>query len=351
MAPDDVTDLGVGERHVARDELVHDDADRVDVTPGVELVGAALLGRHVLGRALEASRLLVDGALGDAEVADLHDLHRQPVVVVRAGDDDEILGLHVLVDDLLGVRVGETGAHLRDDLHEALGTEAPIAIEDSAEAHPVEVLHDEVEEPVLFLAEVENARDVRMVEPARRERLGVEAAAEVRILAVRVVEDLHRDGDAEVTVLRAIHRADAATADLGVDDELAPGERAADERRARVERRGLDALEVGGVTLRELVIRLVARTHARRTVRRTSDRRLRPRKPKAEREAGRRRRPDGIREEPQRLPRRGRVDLEHVLAAVDGGREERDEGRLAREGDPLEEVARSVLREICHEHR
>ena len=49
----------------------------------------------------------------------------------------------------------------------------------------VEELHHDVEQAVGLLSEVEDARDVRMIEPARRERLGVEAPAEVDVVSGR----------------------------------------------------------------------------------------------------------------------------------------------------------------------
>ena len=89
------------EREPAGEELVEDDADRVEVAARVERVAARLLGAHVLGRAADDARardagLLRLGAhLGEAEVDDLHE------VAARAQRlEDDVLGLEVAVDDV-----------------------------------------------------------------------------------------------------------------------------------------------------------------------------------------------------------------------------------------------------------
>ena len=60
----DVDAVRAIERHLAGEHLVHDDAERVDVRPGVDAVAADLLGRHVLRAAHEEARLRQVFALG-----------------------------------------------------------------------------------------------------------------------------------------------------------------------------------------------------------------------------------------------------------------------------------------------
>ena len=88
------------ERDAAREQLVEDDADRVEVAARVERLAPALLGRHVLGRADDEARASSSGRadvarlagayarelgdLRDAEVAHLHDVARPALVVGAA---------------------------------------------------------------------------------------------------------------------------------------------------------------------------------------------------------------------------------------------------------------------------
>ncbi len=83
---------------LARQRLVHHDAERVDVRARLDLGADALLRRHVLGRAQRVARLrqrLRGRKLAHAEVEDLRD-------AVLAQKD--VAGLEVAVDDPLLVR-------------------------------------------------------------------------------------------------------------------------------------------------------------------------------------------------------------------------------------------------------
>ena len=102
------------ERKAARQREVADDAERVDVAARVDAVAGHLLGaqvvhgaEHLAGRR-ERRRL---GQARDAEVGD----QRAPGGAV----DENVLGLHVAVDDAARVRVAERlgdVAQLADDL-------------------------------------------------------------------------------------------------------------------------------------------------------------------------------------------------------------------------------------------
>ena len=182
------------ERHLSGGELVEDDAAGIDVAPCIELVRAALLRRHVLGGAGDDAVLLCrQGALErDTEVADLHDHGRASVVVV-ARHEDQVLRLDVAMDNPARVRVRQARAHLHHHGGEPRPGQLALHVEHAPELGAVEVLHREVELAVRLLSEVDDARDVRVIEAARRERFGIEAAAEVDVALERLVEDLHRD--------------------------------------------------------------------------------------------------------------------------------------------------------------
>ena len=105
----------------AAEQLVEDDAQGEDVAAGVHRLAQDLLGGHVRGRperrhVLEALRgrahRLVGGALGDAEVEDLH---------VAALADQDVGGLDVAVHDAALVGVGEAPRDRRADGGDAVG--------------------------------------------------------------------------------------------------------------------------------------------------------------------------------------------------------------------------------------
>ena len=100
--------LGV-ERHAAGQQLVEDDADRVQVRAGVDRLALRLLGREVLRRAHDRARLgHVRGAgAGDAEVGDL-----DAALVV----DEHVLRLEVAVHDTALVREARGAQDLQDDV-------------------------------------------------------------------------------------------------------------------------------------------------------------------------------------------------------------------------------------------
>lgn len=98
------------ERHNARQHLVEDDAQGVDVRANVNPFPLRLFRRNVvrttheqprLGQGLHASRS------GNAEV---HDLHRS----IRR--DHDILGLDVAVHDAMLVRSVQSRSHLSSDV-------------------------------------------------------------------------------------------------------------------------------------------------------------------------------------------------------------------------------------------
>ncbi len=100
------------------DQLVGDDAERVQVRGGPGVLAARLLGREVRGGAehradLCDARLL--GGLRDAEVGELH------LALARA---QQVAGLDVAVHDAVAVRVVQPLAGLLDDRH-ALGRPRP----------------------------------------------------------------------------------------------------------------------------------------------------------------------------------------------------------------------------------
>jgi hypothetical protein len=249
------------------------------------------------------------------------------------------------------VGVRETGADLGHDADDAFGAEALVAIEQGTKAGAVEVLHHEIEQSVGLLTEVEDACDVGVIEPARREGFGVEAATEVGVGLEGVVKDLHRDGHLELAMTRPEDRAHPAATDERLDLELAASEATSEEVRGRRDALGA-AFEIGRMPLGELVVRLVPcaeRGRALLPLRAKEDGRVLLAHAQPEREPVGGRRSDGIGEEVERLLGAGGVHLEGMRRAVDGRRKQRDVRDLLGEGDALEEVPGCLVRKVGDE--
>ncbi len=143
--------------------------------------------------------------------------------------EDDVLGLEIAVDDALAVRLGERRQRLPEHVDDAPEGERAVLVRDAREVAPAQELHDEVELAVGRLAEVDDADRVRVVQPARRARLGDEARGGVLLADQVRVDDLHRDGAPEVRLLGAVDAAHSADADE-LEDQVAARQRAPDER-------------------------------------------------------------------------------------------------------------------------
>ena len=108
---------------------------------------------------------------------------------------------------------------------------------------------------------------VGVVQAARRARLGDEAGGGVLLADEVRVDDLDRDGAAEVRLLGAVDAPHPADADE-IEDDVAAGERAADERVVAARRDLAD----GEAARRAELVHVVARRLALRTGPRISER-------------------------------------------------------------------------------
>lgn len=127
------------------------------------------------------------------------------------------------------MRFGERGEHLPEDADDAPKGERPLLVLDAREVFASQELHDEVELPVLRLAEVDDGDGVRMIEAARCARLGDEARGGVLLTDEVRVDDLDGDGPSEVRLLGAIHASHAADPDE-IEDDVSARQRSSDER-------------------------------------------------------------------------------------------------------------------------
>ena len=195
----------------AREELVEHGTDGVDVRCGRDLLAACLLGGEVAGGAKHGAgerepRSLVAGR--DAEVAELED-------AVRA--EEEVLRLHVAVDETRSVGGGEPGAHLRAERRRLGRRQRPAPRDELGERLPFDVLHRD-EGTAVVLADVEDAHDVRVREPRCQTCLSEEAPPQVLVPRKVFGEPLQRHGPLEFGVVSQIDRRHGAMAER--TDEL-----------------------------------------------------------------------------------------------------------------------------------
>ena len=139
-----------------------------DVAGGGHGAAGEDLGRHVARRADRDRSLVLLGAerAGDAEV------HQDHAVVA----EDHVLRLDVAVHDLLAVHVGQRLAPVADVLDRVPEREARIAaaLEDRAQVHAVDEVHDDVE-TLVVAGVIEHLHDARVAQAGQQARLDLEA--------------------------------------------------------------------------------------------------------------------------------------------------------------------------------
>ena len=209
-------------RRLARQRVVEDAAERVDVGARVDLVAGELLGRHEVGGADPVAGGGQAGVgphrLGEAEVGE---------VGVLAVEQD-VGRLDVAVHEPDGVRGVERGADLEADRRDPGGRDHALAGQQALQVGPVHVAHDEVEVPALLARRVDRDH-VRVVDRRGDARLALEALAEPGIARPLGGDQLDGDGPAERQLGRAVDdahataagdRLDAAAGDLGAWEQI-----------------------------------------------------------------------------------------------------------------------------------
>jgi hypothetical protein len=117
-----------GERKAPGDHLVDREGEGIDIAASVRVIPLDDFWRHVRDGAEDVSRLpwrqrLRDGAC-DTKVGEFRD-----AVLV----DQDVLGLHVPVDDALPVRVIERSSHLGAVAHRFRFRESPVRLQQLAD--------------------------------------------------------------------------------------------------------------------------------------------------------------------------------------------------------------------------
>ena len=209
------------ERDVAGEHLVQHDAERVEIGARIDGGAAGLLGREVLRRADDRSRL---GHLRRTRARDPEVGHLEAAV----GADDDVVRLDVAVHDPVAVRERECAQDLARVLDRDRDRGRPVADEQLLQRAPFEVLHRDVVRP-LRVAAVEDRDDVRMVEARGALRLAAEALDELLVGGMPLVQQLQRHVPAQFLVLGEVHVGHPARAELALD-HIAPVEDTVDER-------------------------------------------------------------------------------------------------------------------------
>jgi hypothetical protein len=184
----------VNEGRAARQHLVEQHADAVEVARRPDRQAETLLGRHVARRADDEARLgrgvrarhLGRGRqhLGDAEVE-----HADAVLV-----EHDVRGLEVAVDDAERVGFRQHVADFGGDPHGALGREGALARESLGQRRALHVLHDDEGAAVGEASCVEDHRGARVLEAGHRPRLAHEAFGHLGVGGELLLEDLDGDG-------------------------------------------------------------------------------------------------------------------------------------------------------------
>ena len=184
-----------GRRRLADEALVEHRAEREDIAPRIDLSAALLLRRHV-PRGSERRSHVRDARLfplhtRDAEVEELHPLHRAGVVGVDRQVD--VRRLEIAVHDSGRVHRHERIAHLHRDRHELRARQANLPLQARRERLAVQALHHQVGSAVDQVTVIDDFDDVGV--PRQTEGLGLAPQTIRRDGVVRSsrAEELDRD--------------------------------------------------------------------------------------------------------------------------------------------------------------
>ena len=173
------------EGHLAREHLVEDDAEGVEVARGADLAAHRLLRRHVPRRAEHRARPgdhIRRRGPGYAEIGDFH---------VACSGHEHVLGLYVPVDQAPLVRrpegVGDLDGHGRGGVR-GQGPVPDDAVFESTAGH---VFHGYVVAPVFRNSPVVDLDDVRVGERRDAQGLAPEPLDELLVLRVLPAKHLH----------------------------------------------------------------------------------------------------------------------------------------------------------------
>ena len=135
--------------------------------------------------------------------------------------EQDIVGLDVAVDDLVGVRVCERVRHLPRNARGVSDGKLLLGLEQLAQRRAVDAPHDEIEDLVLS-PDFVNRHDVGMLETRHGLRLAHEALRYDALRRELDVQDLHRHVAIQHIVARAKHRGEAPLTQQRADGKFLP---------------------------------------------------------------------------------------------------------------------------------
>ncbi len=207
------------ERHIPREHLIRDDAQRIEIAAAIDFaIARALLGTHVgrrpdrhPGRGQPRVRAAgVADRARDAEVGH----HRAPTI----GRQQDVVRLDVAVDYAARMGVGEGARHLRQQPPRLRDGHPGIPGQTPRQRVAVDVRHDE-EHQSLTLVDREDRNNVGMRQ--LRGGLGLTQKPRANVGAKRQLrrQDFDRDRPLEPAVSRQVHDPHPAAPDLPVELE------------------------------------------------------------------------------------------------------------------------------------
>ena len=206
------------ERDVPREALVEHARKRVLVRPTVDLAALEQLGGHVAQRAEDGAdpgdlRARVDRT-DEPEVGQEHLLGRPPR---GRSPEQDVVWLHVAVDQTVGMGLVEGTGDLVEDRQGAVGLESAGQAKDRRQAGALDVAHREVQ-LATHLTRVVDLDDVRVAERGRETCFAQEPLTECLVLGDLRGDDLQRDTSLQRRVFGGIDDAHPSTPDEGLDD-------------------------------------------------------------------------------------------------------------------------------------
>ena len=254
--------VGVGEGHAAGQQLVGDDAERVDVAARVDRLAAGLLGGDVAGQDGRAvARVRADRAGELLEDRGADDLERLVLVLVAHGV--AVAGLERAEHDAVAVQAVEDLAQAHQQAAGAGPRQATAAGEHGREVVAVDEVGDDEQLALEGHADVEDVDEVdQRAGLAALDRqvaldAGADAGDEARLGDQRGHQHADRDRLVELDVVGPEHRAGRPLAHRR-DDAVAVGEERADQRGPGLPTRCIRGLCPEGPYSR---LRLVERRH------------------------------------------------------------------------------------------
>ena len=218
----------IAERHVAREHLVDQHTERVEIRALVDLCAGRLLRRHVAGRADDRARArqrrlaaLLAGVLdkpGDAEVE-----HLDHVALTVPVDQHDVLRLEIPVHDALGVGSGESASDLRANPQEPWQRHRAARAQGVVQRLAVDQLHRDKEPALVGRAEVVEVDGVGVLDARRGLHLAAEPGEGAAVGRQIRLQHLQRDLAPDGQLFREVDRAHAASAERPLD-AVAPRE-------------------------------------------------------------------------------------------------------------------------------